>query len=66
MLRIIAAKAIGSEELEKKFNDALECLERPNSVAFAASLVGAILHLRVTLNVVADSVILACSIFKRL
>lgn len=35
----MAAKAIGSEELEKKFNDALECLERHNSVAFAASLV---------------------------
>lgn len=35
----MAAKAIGSEELEKKFNDSLECLERHNSVAFAASLV---------------------------
>ncbi|ORY47189.1 rRNA-processing arch domain-domain-containing protein, partial [Leucosporidium creatinivorum] len=34
----MAAKAIGSEELEKKFNDSLECLERHNSVAFAASL----------------------------
>ncbi|BGP51272.1 ATP-dependent RNA helicase mtr4 [Rhodotorula kratochvilovae] len=34
----MAAKAIGSEELEKKFNDALACLERPSSVAFAASL----------------------------
>ena len=34
-----AAKAIGSEELEKKFNDSLACLERPSSVAFAASLV---------------------------
>ncbi|BGP19510.1 hypothetical protein JCM10213_006330 [Rhodosporidiobolus nylandii] len=34
----MAAKAIGSEELEKKFNDSLACLERPTSVAFAASL----------------------------
>ncbi|SCV73573.1 BQ2448_7499 [Microbotryum intermedium] len=34
----MAAKAIGSEELEKKFLDALTCLERSNSVAFAASL----------------------------
>ncbi|KDE07762.1 hypothetical protein MVLG_02032 [Microbotryum lychnidis-dioicae p1A1 Lamole] len=34
----MAAKAIGSEELEKKFLDALACLERSNSVAFAASL----------------------------
>ncbi|GAA5965554.1 hypothetical protein JCM8115_001572 [Rhodotorula mucilaginosa] len=34
----MAAKAIGSEELEKKFNDSLACLERPSSVAFAASL----------------------------
>ncbi|GAA5881752.1 hypothetical protein JCM16303_006439 [Sporobolomyces ruberrimus] len=34
----MAAKAIGSEELEKKFNDSLECLERQSSVAFAASL----------------------------
>ena len=38
-----AAKAIGSEELEKKFNDSLACLERPSSVAFAASLVSHIL-----------------------
>lgn len=35
----MAGRAIGSEELEKKFNDALVCLERPSSVAFAASLV---------------------------
>lgn len=41
-----AAKAIGSEELEQKFNDALGKLERHNSVAFAASLVrSAFLHL---------------------
>ncbi|GAA5995397.1 ATP-dependent RNA helicase MTR4 [Rhodotorula paludigena] len=33
-----AGKAIGSEELEKKFTDSLACLERPSSVAFAASL----------------------------
>lgn len=36
---LAAAKAIGSEELEEKFNAALACLERPSSVAFAASLV---------------------------
>lgn len=36
--RAIAARAIGSEELEKKFNDSLKCLERQSSVAFAASL----------------------------
>uniref|UniRef100_A0A0K3CKK7 BY PROTMAP: gi/647394422/emb/CDR35651.1/ RHTO0S01e04082g1_1 [Rhodosporidium toruloides] n=1 Tax=Rhodotorula toruloides TaxID=5286 RepID=A0A0K3CKK7_RHOTO len=35
----MAAKAIGSEELQDKFNKALACLERPSSVAFAASLV---------------------------
>ncbi len=35
----LAAKAIGSEELEQKFNDALGKLERQSSVAFAASLV---------------------------
>lgn len=35
----MAAKAIGSDELEKKFNDSLACLERQSSVAFAASLV---------------------------
>jgi ATP-dependent RNA helicase DOB1 len=34
----LAAKAIGSEELEQKFNDALGKLERQSSVAFAASL----------------------------
>lgn len=34
----MAAKAIGSDELEKKFNDSLACLERQSSVAFAASL----------------------------
>ncbi|GAA5916700.1 hypothetical protein JCM8208_000751, partial [Rhodotorula glutinis] len=34
----MAAKAIGSEELEEKFNASLACLERPSSVAFAASL----------------------------
>lgn len=34
----MAARAIGSEELEKKFNDSLKCLERQSSVAFAASL----------------------------
>ncbi|GAA5989430.1 hypothetical protein JCM5350_000703 [Sporobolomyces pararoseus] len=34
----MAAKAIGSEELEKKFNDSMACLERQSSVAFAASL----------------------------
>ncbi|GAA5942156.1 ATP-dependent RNA helicase MTR4 [Sporobolomyces koalae] len=34
----MAAKAIGSEELEKKFVDSMACLERQSSVAFAASL----------------------------
>ncbi|KAM0755249.1 antiviral helicase [Meredithblackwellia eburnea MCA 4105] len=34
----MAAKAIGSEELENKFNESLKCLERQSSVAFAASL----------------------------
>lgn len=34
-----AARAIGSEELENKFNESLKCLERQSSVAFAASLV---------------------------
>lgn len=38
-----AAKAIGSEELEKKFLDSLACLERQSSVAFAASLVRSLL-----------------------
>lgn len=38
-LLFLAARAIGSDELEQKFNDSLKCLERPNSVAFAASLV---------------------------
>jgi len=33
-----AAKAIGSEELEKKFTESMACLERQSSVAFAASL----------------------------
>ena len=36
---LAAARAIGSEELEQKFNDSLKCLERQSSVAFAASLV---------------------------
>lgn len=30
---------LAGSQLEKKFTAALECLERPNSVAFAASLV---------------------------
>lgn len=34
----MAAKVIGSEELEAKFNDSLKVLERQSSVAFAASL----------------------------
>ncbi|GAA5841393.1 hypothetical protein JCM5353_007119 [Sporobolomyces roseus] len=34
----MAAKAIGSEELEKKFTESMACLERQSSVAFAASL----------------------------
>ncbi|KAM0791107.1 ATP-dependent RNA helicase mtr4 [Microbotryomycetes sp. NB124-2] len=34
----MAAKAIGSLELEQKFEQSLEMLERTNSVAFAASL----------------------------
>ncbi|KAK4046327.1 ATP-dependent RNA helicase mtr4 [Microbotryomycetes sp. JL201] len=34
----MAARAIGSQELEQKFESSLEMLERTNSVAFAASL----------------------------
>ncbi|KAL8278381.1 hypothetical protein RQP46_009273 [Phenoliferia psychrophenolica] len=34
----MAARAIGSEELENKFEESLKCLERQSSVAFAASL----------------------------
>ncbi|KAK4052639.1 ATP-dependent RNA helicase mtr4 [Microbotryomycetes sp. JL221] len=34
----MAAKAIGSQELESKFEESLKLLERTNSVAFAASL----------------------------
>jgi superfamily II RNA helicase len=33
-----AAKAIGNNELEKKFTDALALLERQNSVIFCSSL----------------------------
>ena len=34
----MAAKAIGNDELETKFNKSLEALERPSSVVFSASL----------------------------
>ena len=33
-----AARAIGNEELQKKFEDSLERLERPNSIIFSPSL----------------------------
>lgn len=34
----MAAQAIGNVELEKKFTEASEMLERPNSVIFCSSL----------------------------
>jgi hypothetical protein len=40
-----AARAIGNEDLETKFDDAIKLLERPNTVVFNPSYVDARLHM---------------------